>query len=144
MKKIILIAALMLSHALALFANEEKVSPAVENAFKNKFPGAANVEWLAGPSYYKVNFTYNGVQLFAIFGDDASLIETARNITSNQLPYFLQKVKRNLTHYWITDLYEMSSDCGFSYYMTLENADNKIILEAKPGGDWKMISITEK
>jgi len=144
MKKIILIAALMLSHAVAVFANEEKVSPAVENAFKNKFPGAANVEWLAGPSYYKVSFIYNGVQLFAIFSDDASLMGTARNITSSQLPYLLQKkVKRNLSHYWMTDLHEMSSDCGFSYYMTLEDADNKMILESKEGGDWKIISMTE-
>jgi len=139
-----LIAAFIFSHAVAVLANDESVSPAVENAFKNKFPGAANAEWLAGPSYYKVSFTYNGVQLFAIFSDDASLMGTARNITSNQLPYFLQKVKRNLTHYWITDLYEMSCDSGFSYYMTLDNADNKIILEAKQGGDWKMVSITEK
>ena len=143
MKKIILIAALMLSHAVALFANEGKVSPAVENAFNNKFPGAANVEWVVGPSYDKVSFSYNGAQLFAIFSDDASLMGTARNISSNHLPYFLQKIKRNLAHYWITDLYEMSSDCGFSYYMTLEDADNKIILESKNGGDWKMISITE-
>jgi hypothetical protein len=38
----------------------------------------------------------------------------------------------------------MSSDCGFSYYMTLESADDKIILESEQGGDWKLISITEK
>jgi hypothetical protein len=142
MKKTLIMLAVMITLATRVFAGDEKINPAVENAFKSKFPGAVEVEWLAGPTYYKATFTYNDTKLFAIFSDDATLMGIARNISSPQLPYFLQtKLRKSFAHYWISDLYEMSNGEGFAYYVTLEDADNKVVLESKEGRDWTVISI---
>jgi len=142
MKKTLLLMAIIVTQLTAVFASDEKVNPTVENNFKSRFPGATEVEWQSGPNYYKASFTYNNVKLFAIYSDDASLMGIARNITSSQLPYFLQAgLKKRLANYWITDLYEMSGERGFGHYMTLQNADNVVILESTEGDDWKIISI---
>jgi len=124
-----------------VFANDE-VNASVQNCFDSRFRGATEVEWQVGPNYYKATFTYDDVKLFAIYSDDANLMGIGRNIASTQLPYYLQaSLKKRLGNYWITELYELSGKKGFGYYMTLQTADNTIILESTEGDDWKIISI---
>ncbi|MGZ8517547.1 MAG: hypothetical protein ACXWWD_09360 [Chitinophagaceae bacterium] len=54
-----------------------------------------------------------------------------RNISSLELPISLQtNLKNNYSKYWISDLFEISNNEGTSYYITLENADSKIVLKS--------------
>jgi hypothetical protein len=53
-----------------------------------------------------------------------------------QLPISLQtSLKKQCGDLWISDLFEVANDQGTSYYVTLENADTKIVLKSS-GSDW--------
>jgi len=123
------------------FANEE-ISPAVETAFKAKFPMASGVEWTKGSTYYKASFTNNGKVMFAFYNEKAELLGLMKYVRSTQLPLDLQsKLKPYFKHYWITDLFEMSNRNSVGYYVTFRNADNEMVLESCDGSDWKLLTI---
>lgn len=136
MKKMILALALTLCMSLA-FAGEENVSPKVLNAFKNEFSTAKEVEWTAGSNYYKAAFTFNGNHVFAFYNADGELLGLTRYLSSLDLPIGLQKdLKKDYSAYWISDLFEVANTEGTSYYITLENAEKKIVLKAADGNNW--------
>ena len=140
MKKII-VAVVMTLIVTSTFANEE-ISPAVETAFKTKFPGASAVQWSKGSTYYKVSFINNGAAMFAFFNENAKLMGLMRYLRSTQLPADLQsKLRPYFNHYWIIDLFEMSNRGSVGYYVTFRNADNVIVLESRNGNDWKLLTI---
>jgi len=141
MRKII-IAVIMTLVITSAFAANEEISPAVETAFKAKFPGAASVEWTKESSYYKARFTNNGAVMFAFYSEKADLLGLMKYVRSTQLPLDLQsKLKPYFGHYWITDLFEMSNRGSIGYYVTFRNADNEIVLESSNGNDWKLLTI---
>jgi hypothetical protein len=45
-------------------------------------------------------------------------------------------LKNNYSNYWISDLYEVAKPENTSYYITLENADQKIVLKSTGGSNW--------
>jgi len=140
MRKII-IAVIMTLFVTSAFANEE-ISPAVETAFKAKFPGASDVQWSKGSNYYKVSFPNNGAPMSAFFSEKAKLMGLMRNVRSTQLPLDLQsKLKPYFRNYWITDLFEMSNRGSIGYYVTFRNAVSEIILESRDSNDWKLLTI---
>src|ERR1700748_1066392 len=109
MRKIV-IAVIMTLFMSSAFATNEEISPAVETAFKAKFPGASEVQWSKGSNYYKVSFTHNGIAMFAFFNENAKLMGLMKYIRPTQLPLDLQsKLKPYFGYYWITDLFEMSN-----------------------------------
>ena len=139
MKNIIIAMAMMITLTAGAFAGEEKVKPEVLDAFNNKFGSAQDVTWITGSNYYKAAFNYNGAWLFAYYNATAKLLRLTRNISSVQLPFSLQaSLKNKYADYWITDLVEESTVNGFSYRITLHDADQKIVLKSKNGGDWEL------
>src|SRR6267154_2853361 len=136
MKKIILTLAIAVS-TLSAFAGEDNVSPKVLDAFKTEFTTAKEVEWTAGSNYYKATFTYNGKHVFAFYNTDGELLGLTRYLSPVDLPIGLQtNLKKNYSKYWVSDLFEVAKNNGTSYYITLENADTKIVLNAADGNDW--------
>ena len=141
MRKII-IAVIMTLFVTTAFASNNEISPAVETAFKAKFPGASEVQWSKGSNYYKVSFNNNGTAMFAFFNENAKMMGLMRYIRSTQLPFDLQsKLKPYFSHYWITDLFEMSNHGSMGYYVTFRNADSEIVLQSRNGNDWKLLII---
>ena len=132
--------AMLLALASGAFANGNKVNPQVLRAFKNKFTKATEVSWETTGSYSKAVFQFNGAWLTAYYNSSAQLLCVTRNISSIQLPLYLQnKLKNQYKDYWITDLFELTNDQGFGYYITLQDSDYKIMLESKDGNEWKEI-----
>ncbi|MGZ5218902.1 MAG: hypothetical protein ACXWV6_03975 [Chitinophagaceae bacterium] len=130
MKKIIIMLAIAIS-SLTAFAGEENVSSTVLNAFNKEFAGAKEVQWTSADNYYKAGFVFNGQNVTAFYQLDGELIAMTRNISSLELPISLQtNLKNNYSKYWISDLFEISNNEGTSYYITLENADSKIVLKS--------------
>ena len=137
MKKMIMILALAITLGTSVFAREEKVSPQVLNAFKTEFVTAQEVNWTVHSSYYQAAFTLNSQRVFAYYSIEGELLGLTRYISSLQLPINLQNgIKKNYADYWITDLFEMAKNEGTSYYLTLEDANTKIILKSNNGTDW--------
>lgn len=138
MKKIIITVAIIVNLTISAFATEEKVKPEVLHAFNSKFSNAQHVTWVSGDNYYKAAFSYYDTWMFAWYTTDGKFIGVTRNISSTELPLYLRNsLKTKYTGYWITDLVEESNKGGFSYYITLENASEKIVLKSKNGSDWE-------
>ena len=136
MKKIIIMLAIAIS-SLTAFAGEENVSSTVLNSFNKQFTGAKEVQWTTTNDYYKAAFVYNGQNVNVFYQLDGGLIAMTRNISSLELPISLQtNLKNNYSKYWISDLFEVSNNEGTSYYITIENAETKIILKSNDTGKW--------
>jgi hypothetical protein len=117
--------------SLTAFAGDENVNSTVLNAFKKEFAGAKDVQWASTDNYYKAAFVFNGQNVTAFYQVDGELIAMTRNISSLELPISLQtNLKNNYSKYWISDLFEISNNEGTSYYITVENADSKIVLKS--------------
>ncbi len=139
MKKIFLSAVFaMLFATSSLFAAEEtEVNSVVLNAFKNQFTNASDVEWNTGSNYFKASFLYNNNFVNAYYSTEGDFIATTRNISSVNLPMLLQtSLKQKYNNYWISDLYELAKPESTTYFITLENADQKIILKSSGGSEW--------
>ena len=135
MKKMMLTLAIAIS-TLSAFAGEEKVAPKVLDAFKNEFNTAKEVEWTVGNTYYMATFNYNDKYVFAYYNTDGILLGLTRYISSADLPMLLQNnLKKDYSDYWISDLFEMAKNGATAYYVTLENADKKIVLQSS-GNEW--------
>jgi hypothetical protein len=135
MKKMILTLAIIVS-TFSAFAGEVKVSEKVLNNFNAEFSAAKEVEWTVANNYYMASFVYNEQYVFAYYNIEGELIGMTRNILQSDLPLTLQKdLKVGYTNYWISDLFEVSKKDGTSYYITLENAETKLVLKSS-GGSW--------
>lgn len=140
MKKSILMWAMMLTMGLTtVFANNEvTVSQKAVSSFKKDFSAAQDVSWESNKDYSKATFKINNQVMFAYYTQTGDLMAVTRNITSTQLPInLLSSLKKNFGNYWITDLFEVSSSTDASYYATVENADQKVILKSNGTSSWE-------
>ena len=107
------------------------VSPKALKSFETTFATATQPAWTITEDYYKVEFLLNGQTLNAFYNEEGKLMGVSRNISSLQLPIILQtELKKAFPKYWITDLFEMSSDDGVEYYITIEDANTKTVLKS--------------
>ena len=144
MKKIILTIVIALS-TFAVFANETKVNSAVLEKFNSEFAGATEVSWSSGTGFYKAAFVYNTQRVTAFYSFEGEMIGLARNISSLDLPMNLQtSLKKEYGGRWISELFELSNEEGTSYYITLEQADTKIILKSTNGSQWSIYKKSSK
>ena len=67
------------------------------------------------------------------------------NILSNQLPVrLLTTIKKSYKSYWITDLYKEVANGKITYYITLENADQKVQLNTTHTINWAVAHVMTK
>ena len=144
MKKIIIMLAIAIN-SIAVFANETNVNTKVLNAFSREFAGATDVKWTTNETFSKASFVFNGQHVYAFYQLDGELLAMTRNITSLDLPMSLQtSLKRGYEGYWISDLFEISNNEGTNYYITMENADSKVVLKSTSGGKWNSFKKSTK
>ena len=145
MKKIFLSAALAIFTGLAVSAENPEVNAQVLAAFKNQFPAASETEWSTGSEYYKASFVYNNNYVNAYYTPEGNFLATIRNISSVDLPVVLQaSLKKNYASFWVSELFELSKQDGTSYTVTLENADEKIVLKSVNVTAWTTFKKTGK
>jgi len=138
MKKMMMAMALFLTITGSAFANNtEEVNPKVIKAFKSTFMSVSNVSWTIGADYYKASFTYNNKNVFAYYSSEGKFMGLSRFMSTTELPLMLQTgYKKKYADYWVTDLFELANSEGTTYYMTLENAEEVIVVKASPDTDW--------
>jgi hypothetical protein len=148
MNKIILSIATVLMMGLSAFAaknDETDVNQLAVRSFHKDFVNAKNIRWEQKTGYVKVEFTINDQVLYAYYNNDGQMTAIVRNIVSDQLPIsLLTSLKRDYTGFWISDLFEIASDDQTSYYVTLENADKKIVLRSIGIDTWEVYSKSRK
>ena len=136
MKKTIFALAFSLILGSASFANnDESINERASQSFKKEFAQAKDVSWQKSGDMFRATFTLNERVLFAYYSQSGDLMAITRNITSDQLPIALQtSLRKNYTEYWVSDLFEMVSGGQTSYYITVENADHKVVLKSEDFG----------
>jgi hypothetical protein len=146
MKKILIIATIILTASTAVFAgDEDKVSPRAVSSFNADFSSAQEVDWQVSDKYYRAAFTMNEQRIFAYYNLEGDLMSIARYISSLQLPVTLfNDLKKEYSQYWISDLFEVSNSEGLHYYVTLETADTKLMMRSGNGGNWNEYKKTKK
>ena len=151
MKKMILTLAIAMT-TLGAFAGttatsrgEENVNAKVLSSFKSEFNTAKDVEWTVGENYYQATFVYNEKHVFAYYDENGELLGLTRFLSPSDLSLSLQtKLKKNYQQYWISDLFEVAKNDGTSYYLTLENADSKIVLKSSDNSNWNVYTKVKK
>ena len=122
--------------SLSSFAKEEKVNSRVLESFQSSFKNATEVDWTVSENFYKADFSLNGQYVAAYYDEAGKLIALTKHISSTQLPISLQtNLKKDHDDYWISDLFEVANEQGTTYYITLENADTKLVLKSF-GSNW--------
>ncbi len=138
MKRTIFALALSLVLGSASFANnDESINEKAAQSFKKEFAQAKDVSWQKTGDMIRATFTLNERVLFAYYNQSGDLMAITRNITTDQLPIALQtSLRKNYADYWVSDLFEMVSGGQTSYYITVENADHKVVLKSEDFGNW--------
>jgi len=137
MKKLVLLMLIVFSTQL-LSANDA-TSSWVMRSFNKKFDKASEVEWQHSETYDQVSFVLDNRYMNAYYTPDGELIAVIRNVISDELPLkLLMDLKKNYSDLWISGLVEVVNGSDDQYYITLENADEKLILKAKANKSWKV------
>jgi hypothetical protein len=147
MKKSILMWAMMLAMGLSttLANNEETINQRAVGSFKKDFASAQDVKWESTKDFVKATFKQNDQVMFAYYSQNGDLLAITRNIVSSQLPInLLSTLKKNYTSYWISDLFEISSPTEASYYVTLQNGDNTLVLKSSGVSEWQLYKKEKK
>jgi hypothetical protein len=147
MKKSILGLVIMIMAGLSSAFAEKgiEVNPAVIASFNKDFGNVKTVSWEKQKDYDKATFSMNDQVLFAYYKEDGELLAIVRNMLSNQLPINLMTdLKNNFLGYWVSDLFEMASGNKTSYFITLENANETLILESDDYDQWTIYDKTRK
>jgi hypothetical protein len=147
MKQTILAMAMMLMTGLtgAFAKNNEGISNEITTSFNKDFASATNVSWNKQKNFTKATFTMSNQVMFAYYDENGNLIASARNILSEQLPINLMNdLKKGYSNYWISELFEMDKDGQASYYVTLENADETLILKSSSSNSWSTYKKSKK
>src|ERR1700722_1331544 len=141
MKKMILSLATVMMMGFSVFANgiDNGISQEARDAFKKDFATASIIKWEQTNNFSKATFSMNGQILTAYYFTNGDLQAVVRNITSDQLPISLvTSLRRDYTAFWITDLFEMSSNGMTTYYVSIENSDKKIVLKSDDLSSWEI------
>ena len=147
MKKRIVSAAIMLMIITsAAFAGDVEIAnPKVITSFQKEFVKASDVQWVKTNGFYRATFKMNDFIMYALYNEDGSLAGAYRSIVSSQLPIGLQtELKNQFSDYWITELNEYSNNDGAGYYVSLENADQIIIMRSTNATDWQVFKKIKK
>lgn len=147
MKKMILSLAAVMMMGFSVFANgkNDVVTQEARDAFKKEFATASDIRWEQTSNFLRATFSMNGQVLTAYYYSNGDLQAVVRNITSDQLPLnLLTDLRRDYTAFWITDLFEISSDNQTTYYVTIENSDKKIVLKSDDLASWGVYSKERK
>ena len=123
----------------------EGVSEKVMNSFKKEFADAKDVQWESTKDFATATFTIHGQVMFAYYNGEGNQLALTRNIVASQLPItLLSDVKKNYSEYWISDLFEMSSNNETTYYITLETGDQKLVLKSNDSRNWEVFKKDRK
>ena len=139
-KRILLLSIVLVSFTAFSFAADAPVSVSknIVISFNKEFTNAHDVKWESHADFIKAEFSINDIVLYAYYNQSGDLIAVSRNISPNQLPLvLLTSLKKQFSSgYWVSDLFEIETEAGTSYYATFESADQTIVLKSDGISGW--------
>ena len=139
MKQIFFTAVLVLAGFAAMAVDKNTDGKLVE-AFKETYPNAVQVSWLAYPESYIVYFEENGVKANIIFSQDGTFIRATRYYTKEYLPFYLvTAIREKFPERKIYSVTEVSTPGNIDYYVKLEDAKTWMTIQVDPEGNIKRL-----
>lgn len=131
MKKLLLAALVVAGIGSSAFAMDvNKISSKARTSFEAKFENATNAKWSVKNNYNKVSFTLADEAVEAFFATDGELIGVSRKVDFKSLPLSaIQKIKKEYASFQVTDTIEFERNEEKSYYVSLQDGNQKQILE---------------
>ena len=128
------------------FANKsEEINQRAMASFNSEFASAKNVSWIQDREYFRAAFSMNNQVLYAYYDQKGELMAVIHHILSNQLPiYLMSELKKSYKNYWITDLLEMASNEQSNYFVSLDNADETLVLKSDGSNQWTVYKRIKK
>ena len=147
-KRILLLSIVLVSFTAFSFAADAPVSVSknVVYSFNKQFSNAHDVKWESHADFIKAEFSINDIVLYAYYNQSGDLIAVTRYISPNQLPLvLLTSLKKQFSSgYWVSDLFEIETEAGTSYYATFQSADQTIILKSEGISGWNTFQKEKK
>ena len=144
MKKILLIWILSVSGITVFASPESKIPSPIVRSFQQSFAAAKEVNWSVTNEVIKVDFVFNAQNIKAYYDGEGNLLGLGKNILSTDLPVFLSKnLKDSYKNYWISEVMEYSTKSETTYYVVVENADKKLVLQSS-GNSWSIVKKADK
>ncbi len=145
-KRILTLSVAIITTISSAFANNtDNIGKNVTLAFSKDFSNAREVKWEKVQNLVKVTFMMNNQTMFAYYSAGGELLGLARNISPDSLPINqLTSLRKHYSDYWVSDLFELNADGESTYYITLENADSKMMLKSVNAGNWEQYSMKKK
>lgn len=144
MKQFLIIIAFFTA-SFSLHAEEiANVNPTVLKSFEKTFVNASEVNWVSNADISIAEFKFNNQYITAYYSNAGNLLGLRKNLLSTQLPVLLgASLKEQYSGYWITDLMEYGNQGETAYYVTLENANTRIILKSSLNS-WSLFHKSDK
>ena len=140
-----LLVAAMIIFNVSYANTDNNVNETVLTSFSQQFEKASDVNWTKAGGYYKATFEWNGQYLTAFYNDNGESIATCRNIVQKELPLNLQtSLADDYNNYWVSELFEYTTKDSNKYYITIESADKKIVLESADNSYWLVYKKSNK
>lgn len=135
-----LCACLLMGSATAAPVNQKILA-----SFKREFSKATEETWKTVDGFEVVSFRMESKYLTAYYQESGELKAVTRNISMDQLPLSLQNsIRSNYKDYWITDLFQITSNDETRYFISIENVDQKIILNSIDSLEWIPVERQDK
>ncbi len=136
--KLFIATAASLAIAFGAFAKSTSSTNTIAiKQLKAEFKDAANVTWSSTQSNLtEASFEWNGQRLHAFYNAEGTQVAVSREINEDKLPLKAQQtIKNKYEGYKIAEAIEYNgTEEGLSYYVSLENANKKIILNISAEG----------
>jgi hypothetical protein len=143
MKKTILSLAIVLALFSTAFANHPSgLADRAAASFQKDFRKASDVSWAVTNNYVLATFVMDKETLFAYYDFQGNLIGLVHHILTSSLPANLQKnIKKHYACYWVSELFQVTSEDGTYYYIQLKNADETIVLSTEGTNGWHRYAV---
>jgi hypothetical protein len=136
MKKIIVVATLLVSIVAGATAKPFEVNEKVLQAFKATFAQAKDVVWQEYETYYQANFKQDEIQIRAEYDHDGALIKTIRYYGEKQLlPNILSKLKKKYGSKEVFGITETTSEDEVSFIITLRDEKDYYMVKSDVYGN---------
>jgi hypothetical protein len=143
MKKIFLSIAIGLAAFSTAFAKApDNVNDRAMAAFQRDFYKASEVHWSANSNCVMASFLLDNQTQYAYYDYQGTLIGVVHHILTSSLPEDLSRdIKKHYSGYWVSELFQVSSEQGVYYYIQMKNADETLVLSTEGTGSWHKYSM---
>lgn len=138
---------LTIAIGLAVFSSAFAKVPAGINdravaSFQKDFNTATDVRWDVTSNYIMATFQMDKATQFAYYDFQGNLIGVVHHILTSALPADLSKdIKKHYGCYWVSELFQITTEEGAYYYVQLKNADETIVLSTEGTNGWHRFAV---